>query len=77
MFGRSSPAQVNRVAVDEMPEDLNWIGMIDKLSNGDITKHKDVYEINYIECLNLMAYWHHRDKYIEQMNKAIAKKHNK
>jgi hypothetical protein len=60
-----------------MPDELNWIGMVDRLTNGDITKHKEVYQTNYIECLNLMAYWHHRDKYIEQVNKANARKNNK
>jgi hypothetical protein len=77
LWSRSSPAQENRVAVDEMPEDLNWIAMVDKLAGGDITKHNQIYDINYVECLNLMAYWHHRDKHIEQINKAIAKKYNK
>jgi hypothetical protein len=57
-----------------MPEELNWIGMVDRLSNGDITKHKQVYGTNYLECLNLMAYWHHKDRYSEQINKANARK---
>jgi hypothetical protein len=77
LFTRSTPAQENRVAVDEMPAELNWIAMIDRLSNGDITKHNQIYETNYVECLNLMAYWHHRDKHIEQLNKAIQRKHSK
>ena len=42
--------------------------MIDRLSNGDITKHDEIYERNYIECLNLLSYWHEKDKYMEQMN---------
>jgi hypothetical protein len=45
-----------------------WIAMVDRLSNGDITKHDLVYERNYIECLNILSYWHERDKYMEQMN---------
>jgi hypothetical protein len=47
-----------------------WIAMVDRLSNGDITKHDLVYERNYIECLNILSYWHERDKYMEQMNNA-------
>ena len=74
LFSRPSPSQKSRVSVDEMPEELNWIGMVDRLSSGDITKHKEVYATNYLECLNLMAYWHHRDKYIENVNKANARK---
>jgi hypothetical protein len=77
LFSRPSPAEQSRVSVDKMPDELNWIGMVDRLSNGDITKHKDVYSTNYLECLNLMAYWHHRDKYIENVNKANARKNNK
>ena len=69
LFSRPSPAQVKRVVVDEIPESLNWISFMDKLSNGDITKHELVYQTNYIESLNLMAWWHHRDKYTEQMNR--------
>ena len=56
-----------------MPEELNWVAFVDKLTNGDITKHKQIYETNYIECLNLMAYWHHKDIYVDQINKAIAR----
>jgi hypothetical protein len=39
--------------------------MIDRLSNGDITKHDEVYKRNYIECLNLLSYWYERDKFFE------------
>lgn len=46
----------------------SWLSMIDRLSNGDITKHDEIYERNYIECLNLLSYWHEKDKYMEQMN---------
>ena len=74
LFSRPSPAEQSRVSVDRMPEELNWIGMVDRLSSGDITKHDKIYRTNYIECLNLMAYWHHRDKYVEQVNKAVARK---
>ncbi len=48
--------------------------MLDRLSNGDITKHEQIYNTNYIECLNLLAYWFHRDKYIERINRAEARK---
>lgn len=57
-----------------MPEELNWVAMVDRLANGDITKHEQIYNTNYIECLNLMAYWHHKDKYIEQINRAQQRK---
>jgi len=76
LFSRPTPDQVSRVKVDKMPDDLDWISIIDRLADGDITKHKVIYETNYIECLNLMAYWNHRDRYVEQMNKAINRKNN-
>ena len=47
-----------------------WLSMIDRLSNGDITKHDEIYEKNYIECLNMLSYWHEKDQYMEQMNNA-------
>lgn len=43
--------------------------MIDRLSMGDITKHDLVYDRNYIESLNLLSFWHQRDKYQEQLRK--------
>lgn len=46
-----------------------WLSMVDRLSNGDITKHDSVYDRNYIECLNLLSYWHEKDQYMEEMNK--------
>lgn len=46
----------------------SWLSMVDRLSDGDITKHDAIYERNYIECLNLLSYWHEKDKYMEQMN---------
>lgn len=69
LFNQSAPADSPRVALDQMPEDLGWIAMVDRLSGGDITKHDLIYEKNYIECMNLLAYWHHKDRYVEQINK--------
>lgn len=58
---------MGQVSIDER---WGWISMVDRLSNGDITKHDDIYERNYIECLNLLSYWHEKDKYMEQLNNA-------
>lgn len=46
----------------------SWMSMLDRLSGGDITKFDQIYEKNYIECLNLLAYWAFRDKAIKQNN---------
>lgn len=43
--------------------------MVDKLANGDITKHNTIYEMTYIECLNLLSYYNERDRYYAQINK--------
>jgi hypothetical protein len=71
LFGQSSSGNV---VIDQMPEELMWLGMVDRLSKGDITKHKEVYNTNYIECLNLMSYWYHRDKQVEQINRIRERK---
>jgi len=36
--------------------------MVDKLSGSDITKHDEVYGINYIHALNMLGFWKHIDK---------------
>ena len=74
LFSRPTPEQENRVvmpAKDKIPDELNWVSIMDKLSNNDITKHKDIYEINYQECLTLMSLWHHRDRYLQQLQRGI------
>jgi hypothetical protein len=44
--------------------------MIDRLANGDITKHDEIYKLNYISCLTQLAWWTERDRYIDEVNKA-------
>lgn len=56
-----------------MPNKWAYIAMIDKLSNGDITKHNEVYELNFIYCLNNLGYMRDRDEYINEMNKRAQK----
>lgn len=71
IFSLPTTAEVNRVAVDEIPEHLNWVAMVDRLANGDITKYDAIYKLSYSECLTTMSYWHHRDKYNKNINKKI------
>ena len=52
----------------ELDNRWNWISMIDRLSDGDISKHDNIYERNYIECLNLLSYWHEKDIYTNKKN---------
>jgi hypothetical protein len=58
--------RLGSVSIDEK---WGWYSMIDRLSNSDVTKHDLVYERNYIECLNILSYWHEKDQYMEEMNK--------
>jgi len=43
-------------------KNYKWLGMVDKLSGSDITKHDSVYKINYIHALNMLGFWKHIDK---------------
>lgn len=47
--------------------------MVDRLSNGDITKHDKVFKQNYIHCLNVLSMWKDRDDYHAEMNKRMSK----
>lgn len=52
--------------------DSKWghMGMIDRLTGGDITKDNEVFELQWLHCLNRLLYWKKKDEYIEKMNKA-------
>ena len=52
--------------------DPKWglISMLDRLTNGDITKNELVYKMSWIECMTLLLYYKERDEYMEKMNKA-------
>jgi len=53
----------------------NWISMVDRLSNGDVTKHEAVYEMNLFYCLDVLSFYKYRDKYQEQMHKKMLSKY--
>jgi len=57
-----------RLGAVQMDSKWGWISMVDRLSNSDITKHEQIYELNYIECLNVLAYWKEKDDYMNEMN---------
>lgn len=56
-----------------VPDDFvewHWYGLKEKLADGDILKFPEVGKTNIIECLNLLSYWHKRDKdYAKQLKK--------
>lgn len=53
----------------KMPEEYKWIAMIDRLTDGDITKHDMVYDQNWRSTLYLLSYWAVRDKVNSIKNK--------
>ena len=54
---------------DDQSHKYRWIAFMDRLSDGDITKHDKVYERNYLETLNLLSYWKIRDQAQEMAQK--------
>jgi len=72
LFSRQTLADENKVKVkkqDDIPEGLNWVALLGKLTGDDITKNEIVYKTNYLECLNTLAYWHYRDAYIAKIKR--------
>lgn len=61
----------------KIPKNYNIIGMLDRLSGGDITRDEMVLKQNIISTMNRMAYWAHRDKRINSINKIISNKNGK
>lgn len=49
-------------------ETNKWLTIIDKLAQGDITKHESVYNINYIHALNMLGHWKKIDE-LKEKNK--------
>jgi hypothetical protein len=63
---KSSSREAASVTIDDR---YTWIALVDRLSGGDITKHNEIYQKNYIECLNLLAFWRELDNYKKEMYK--------
>jgi len=53
----------------ELDSRWNWFALVERLAGGDITKFDEIYEKNYIECLNLISYWKEKDHYVDSINK--------
>lgn len=54
----------------EMDPKWGFISMVDRLTNGDITKDELVYDIEYISCMTRLLFWKEKDDYIDKLNKA-------
>lgn len=48
--------------------------MVDKVVKEQGKTPEQVYEMNYIDCLNWLSMYKERDKYIEQLEKQQMKK---
>jgi len=44
------------------------MSIIDRLTNGDVTKDEEVFKLEYIHCMYRMMYWDAKDRYIEKVN---------
>lgn len=49
--------------------------MVDRLSNGDITKHEKVYEMNLFYCLDVLSYLADKSRYEEYQHKKMMSKY--
>jgi hypothetical protein len=58
---------------DNQLDKYKWISFIDKLCNGDWTKEEQVYRMNYINSLNILSFYYHRDKAIEEQQRLANK----
>lgn len=64
LFRRPTPQQIERVKLkkeEDMPEEMDWINFVNTLAKDDPTKHEEVYLMNYVYSLNILAMWHYRD----------------
>jgi hypothetical protein len=53
----------------------NWLSLIDRLANSDITKHEAVYEMNLFYCLDVLSYYKDKDIYLENQQKKLMSKY--
>jgi hypothetical protein len=67
---KSKPQKGNELIKIEMDSKYNFISMVDRLANGDITKYEAVYQIEWVEALTTLEYYKAKDEYIEKLNKA-------
>lgn len=52
-----------------MNPEWGYMAMIDRLTNGDITKQDEVFRLPWLQCLTYLLYLKDKDHWVEQMNK--------
>lgn len=40
-----------------------WYSIVMRLSNDDVTKHNEIYDMTFIAALNALSYWKELEKY--------------
>ncbi len=63
--------------VDEESSSFSWIGVIEKLAGGDITKFESVTETDFILCLNWLSYLTYKEKRMTKQQEEELKEHKK
>ena len=51
--------------------------MVDALANKDITKHEDIYKMNFLYCLDVLSMRKDGDRYHEQQHKITMRKNKR
>jgi hypothetical protein len=64
-------------AQQEESSKWSWMGVIEKLANGDITKFEEVTKMEFILCLNWLSYWKYKDKKVAKMQEEAQKEYKK
>lgn len=72
LFSRPTQGDSMGLGSPKIPDEFNWISMIDALANGDITKYEYIYNMKYEECLFNLLYNHHKDRYTNELNRRAA-----
>lgn len=62
LFIKTEKVDRDEQEMGEASNSMVWIAMVDKLSQGDILKHNDIYRQKYTYCLDLLSLWDQRAK---------------
>ena len=57
----------------QVPKELNVLSMVDELSGYDVTKHEYIFNMNYINCLNILWMRKIKNGVVEERQKMNSK----
>lgn len=55
--------------IEETSIEFNFLSIVDKLANKDITKYEVIFEMDWKTCLNTLTLWEYNDKLIKRASK--------